>query len=91
MEYGQHIMEAKLMKDDDYIVACKGRKEEANFWLSKSNKYADPIRGHGQNCSLFKTMSYETRTRNRERQLQRRPPGKRARYNAPTEEMSNNK
>jgi len=25
-------MEAKLMKDDDYIVACKGRKEEVNFW-----------------------------------------------------------
>jgi len=32
MEYSQHIMEAELMKDDDYIVACKGRKEEANFW-----------------------------------------------------------
>ena len=32
MEYGQHVMEAKLMKDDDYVVACKGRKEEANFW-----------------------------------------------------------
>jgi len=25
-------MEAELMKDDDYIVACKGRKEEVNFW-----------------------------------------------------------
>jgi len=22
----------ELMKDDDYIIACKGRKEEANFW-----------------------------------------------------------
>jgi len=32
MEYGRHIMEAELMKDDDYVVACKGRKEEANFW-----------------------------------------------------------
>jgi len=32
MEYSQHVMETKLMKDDDYVVACKGRKEEANFW-----------------------------------------------------------
>jgi len=32
MEYGQHVMEAKLMKDVNYIIACKGRKEEANFW-----------------------------------------------------------
>jgi len=32
MEYGRHVMEAELMKDDDYVIACKGRKEEANFW-----------------------------------------------------------
>jgi len=32
MEYGQHIMEAELMKDNNYIIACKGRKEEVNFW-----------------------------------------------------------
>jgi len=32
MEYGQHVMEAKLMKDDNYVIACKGRKEEVNFW-----------------------------------------------------------
>jgi len=32
MEYGRYNMEAELMKDDDYIVACKGRKEEVNFW-----------------------------------------------------------
>jgi len=25
-------MEAEFMKDDDYFIACKGRKEEANFW-----------------------------------------------------------
>jgi len=25
-------MEAELMKDDNYIVACKGMKEEVNFW-----------------------------------------------------------
>ena len=30
MEYSRHVMEAELMKDDDYIVACKGRKEEAS-------------------------------------------------------------
>jgi len=32
-------MEAELMKDDNYIIACKGRKEEANFWQAKANKY----------------------------------------------------
>jgi len=43
MEYGQHVMEAELMKDNDYIVACKGRKEEVNFWQMKANKYADHL------------------------------------------------
>jgi len=38
MEYSQHIMEAELMKDDNYIVASKGRKEEANFLVSKSQQ-----------------------------------------------------
>jgi len=36
-------MEAKLMKNNDYIVACKGRKEEANFWQAKANKYANQL------------------------------------------------
>jgi len=43
MEYGQHVMEAKLMKDNNYIIACKGRKEEANFLRAKANKYADQL------------------------------------------------
>jgi len=43
MEYSQHIMEAKLMKDDNYVIACKGRKEEVNFWQAKANKYADQL------------------------------------------------
>jgi len=36
-------MEVELMKDDDYIIACKGRKEEANFWRVKANKYANQL------------------------------------------------
>jgi len=31
------------MKDDDYVVACKGRKEEANFWQAKANKYTNQL------------------------------------------------
>jgi len=36
-------MEAELMKDNDYIIACKGRKKEAKFWQVKANKYADQL------------------------------------------------
>jgi len=43
MEYGQHVMEAKLMKDDNCVVACKGGKEEVNFWQVKANKYTDQL------------------------------------------------
>jgi len=64
MEYGQHVMEAKLMKDDDYIIACKGRKEEAN----ESQQVCRPARRCGQKHSLFKTMIYKTQIKNRERQ-----------------------
>ena len=43
MEYSQHIMEAELMKDNNYVIACKGRKEDANSWQAKANKYADQL------------------------------------------------
>jgi len=59
MEYGQHVMEVELMKDDDYIVACKERKEEANFQQMKANKYADLLKDVDKNIH-YKTMSYET-------------------------------
>jgi len=36
-------MEAELMKNNNYIVACKGRKEEVTFWQVKANKYADQV------------------------------------------------
>jgi len=73
MEYSWHVMEAELMKDDNYVISCKGRKEEVN----KSQQVHRPTRRHGQKCSLVKTMSYETQTRDRERQqLQGRPPRK---------------
>jgi len=29
------------MKDNNYVITCKGRKEELNFWQMKANKYAD--------------------------------------------------
>jgi len=54
MEYGQHIMEAELMKDNNYIIACKGRKEEANFWQMKANKYADLLEDVDENVHYLK-------------------------------------
>jgi len=54
MEYGQHIMEAKLMKGDDYVVACKGRKKEANFWQAKANKYADQLEDANETIHYLK-------------------------------------
>jgi len=54
MKYGQHIMEAKLMKDNDYIIACKGRKEEAKFWRAKANKYTDQLEDADENICYLK-------------------------------------
>jgi len=31
------------MKDNDYVIACKGRKKEVNFWQAKANKYTDQL------------------------------------------------
>ena len=54
MEYSWHVMEAKLMKDDDYVIACKGRKEEANFWQMKANKYAGLLEEADENVCYLK-------------------------------------
>jgi len=54
MEDGQHVMEAELMMDDDYIIACKGRKEEENFWKMKANKYADLLKEVDKNVHNLK-------------------------------------
>jgi len=29
------------MEDDNYVIACGRRREEANFWWMKANRYAD--------------------------------------------------
>jgi len=47
-------MEAKLMKDIDYIIACKGRKEEENFCQMKANKYADLLKDAEKNICYLK-------------------------------------
>jgi len=47
-------MEAKLMKDDNYVIACKGRKEEANFWQMKANKYAGLLEEADENVCYLK-------------------------------------
>jgi len=96
MEYGWYIMEAELMKDNDYIVACKGRKEEANFWWMKANKYTDLLEDADENVHYLKqwVMKLEQEIE-KGSDYKKGHQGKRARYNAPTEEMlmntSNNK
>ena len=54
MEYGQHVMEAELIKDNDYIIACKGRKKKVNFWQMKAHKYADLLEEVDKNIHYLK-------------------------------------
>jgi len=83
-------MEAKLMKDDDYIIACKGRKEEANFWQAKANKYADQLEDVDKNICYLKQQVMKLRQEIGKGNYKESHQGKRVRYNTPTEEMSMN-
>ena len=84
MEYGQHIMEAELMKDNDYIVACKGRKEEVNFWQAKANKYADQLEDADKTICYLKQRVMKLEHEVGKGDYEESHQGKRARYNAPT-------
>jgi len=82
------------MKDDDYVVACKGRKEEANFWQAKANKYADQLEDGDKTVCYLKQGVMKLKQEIRKGDYEESCQGKRARYNTPTEEtltnMSNN-
>ena len=43
MEYGRHIMEAELTKDEEYSTTYQERKEEMDFWKSRANRYLDEL------------------------------------------------
>jgi len=94
MEYSRHIMEAKLMKDDDYVVAGKGRKEEVNFWQAKANKYANQLEDVDKAVRYLKQQVMKLKQEIRKGNFEESCQGKRVRYNAPTEKtlmnMSNN-
>jgi len=84
-------MEAKLMKDDDYIVACKGRKEEVSFWWMKANKYTDLLEdADGNVCYLKQWVIKLKQEIEKGSNYEEGHQGKRVRYNALTEEMSMN-
>jgi len=42
------------MKGDDYVVACKRRKKEANFWQMKANKYTALLEEADENVHYLK-------------------------------------
>jgi len=79
------------MKDNNYVVACKGRKKEANFWQMKANKYTDLLEEADENAHYKKQQVMKL-----EQEIEKCSDykegcqGKRARYNALTEETSMN-
>ena len=88
MEYGWHIMEAKLMKDNNYIIACKGRKEEANVWKMKANKYTDLLEEADKNIRYLKWWVMKLKQEiEKGSGYEEGCQGKMVRYNALTEEM----
>ena len=42
MEYGQHVMDAELTKDKEYLATYQER-EEMDFWKSRANRYLDEL------------------------------------------------
>jgi len=90
IEYGQHVMEAELMKDNDYVIACKGRKEEVNFWQVKANKYADQLEDMDENVHYLKQQVMKLKQEIGKGNYEESWQEKRVRYNAPTEETSVN-
>jgi len=83
------------MKDDDYVIAGKGRKEEVNFWQAKANKYTDQLEDTDEAVHYLKQQVMKLEQEIRKGNYEESCQGKRVRYNAPTEEtsmnMSNNK
>jgi len=91
MEYGQHIMEAKLMKDNDYIIAGRERKEEANFWQMKANKYTDILEEADKNVHYLKQQVMKLKKElEKGSNYKEDHQGKRASYNALTQETLTN-
>ena len=43
MEYSQHIMEAELTKDEEYLTTYQERKEEMDFWKLRANRYLNEL------------------------------------------------
>ena len=43
MEYGRHVMEAELTKDEEYLATYQERKEEMDFWKLRANRYLDEL------------------------------------------------
>ena len=43
MEYGRHVMEAELTKDEKYLATYQERKEEMDFWKSRANRYLNKL------------------------------------------------
>jgi len=83
-------MEAELMKDNDYVIACKGRKEEVNFWWAKANKYADQLEDADETIHYLKQWVMKLKHEVGRGDYKESHQGKRVRYNAPTEETSTN-
>ena len=86
MEYGRHIMEAKFVRDDEYVAACRQHQEDADYWRIKANKAQEDL-GEANDY----TRNLEARIRELEREnnhpcdYEDNRGGKRARYDSPYE------
>jgi len=78
------------MKDNNYVIACKGRKEEVNFWQAKANKYADQLEDMDETVCYLKQQVMKLKQEIGKGDYKESCQGKRAWYNTPTEETSTN-
>jgi hypothetical protein len=86
MEYGQHIMEAEFVRDNEYVAARRIRNEDSNQWRSRAIRAQEDL---GEADDYAKSL--EARIRELEKELacpcnyEDNRGGKMVRYNSPYE------
>jgi hypothetical protein len=86
MEYGQHIMEAEFVRDDEYVAAQCQRQEDTEYWRIKANKIQEDL---GEADDYIRSLEARIRELEkdaaRHREYDDNRKGKRARYDSPYE------
>lgn len=86
MEYGQHIMEAKFVRDDEYIVARCQHQEDTDYWRIKADKAQEDLGEANEYAQRLEVCIRELENNAaHHHEYDDSRGGKRVRYNSPYE------